>query len=80
MNYLIFNQNFDFIPHLSYKASNSSLSGSSFEAATTAISGISCLVFPLSNLLSFKIVRRELRMAELALKISSRKATDAVGR
>ena len=34
----------------------------------------------MSKRLSFRIVRREFRMAEFALKISSRNATEAVGR
>ena len=68
------------VPYLSYSASNSSLSGNSLDAATTASSGMLCLVRPLSNRLSFRIVKREFKMAELALKISSKNATEAVGR
>jgi hypothetical protein len=37
-------------------------------------------VVPLSKRRSLRIVRRVFRMAELALKISSMKATEAVGR
>ena len=64
----------------SYKASSSSLSGSSFDAATTAKRGIVCRLFPLSNLLSLRIVNNEFNIAEFALNISSRNATEAVGR
>jgi len=68
------------IRNLSYKASNSSLSGSSFEAPTMQSRGTSILSAPLSNSLSFSKVSKALRIAELALKISSTKATWAVGR
>ena len=65
----------------SYKASNSSLSGNSFEAAIThRIGHSSRRPAPLSNCRSFKIVSRVFNMAELALKISSKNATDAVGK
>lgn len=51
----------------SYNASNSSLSGSSFDAPTKQISGTGTRCEPLSNKRSFKIVKSEFRTALLAL-------------
>mmetsp|Transcript_10043 Transcript_10043/g.14922 ORF Transcript_10043/g.14922 Transcript_10043/m.14922 type:complete len:318 (+) Transcript_10043:1073-2026(+) len=65
----------------SYNASNSSLSGSSLDAPTTQrIGQTSRDPAPLSKRRSFRTVRRVFKIAEFALKISSRNATDAVGR
>lgn len=82
------------IRNRSYNASSSSLSGSSFEAPTKQSRGTGNRLFPLSKRLrckcqenpmescyrSFKRVNRALRIAELALKISSMNATSAVGK
>mmetsp|Transcript_4323 Transcript_4323/g.9669 ORF Transcript_4323/g.9669 Transcript_4323/m.9669 type:complete len:248 (-) Transcript_4323:2204-2947(-) len=69
------------IRNLSNKASRSSDSGSSLDAPITHFRG-HCTRFPapLSNCRSFNMVRSVLRIAEFALKISSRNATVAVGR
>ena len=64
----------------SYRASSSSSSGNSFEAPITHRTGQSSRSPPLSNFLSFNIVKSVFKMAELALKISSRNPTDALGR
>mmetsp|Transcript_7245 Transcript_7245/g.26647 ORF Transcript_7245/g.26647 Transcript_7245/m.26647 type:complete len:302 (+) Transcript_7245:755-1660(+) len=64
----------------SYRASSSSLSGSSLLAPTIHVKGTLTLSLPLSKRPSFRIVSSELRMAEFALKISSTNATSAVGR
>jgi hypothetical protein len=64
----------------SYSASSSSDSGSSFEAATRQRRGTRARVAPLSNSRSFSSVSSVFKIAELALKISSTKATCASGR
>ena len=64
----------------SYSASSSSDSGSSFDAAMSVSSGTLRRAWPLSKSRSLSSVSSALRMAELALKISSTKATSAVGR
>lgn len=65
----------------SSNASRSSDSGNSLLAPITHFSGhFTLMPAPLSNCRSFRIVRRVLRIDEFALKISSKKATLAVGR
>jgi len=49
-------------------------------APTTQTSGVASRSTPLSNSRSFRSVSSALRMALLALKISSKKATWALGR
>ena len=50
------------------------------DAPTRQSNGTLTRSLPLSKSLSLRMVRRELRMAELALKTSSTNATVAVGR
>ena len=60
--------------------SSSSLSGSSLDAPITVSNGTLIRSMPLSNFLSFSMVSKEFNIALLALKISSRNATLAVGK
>jgi hypothetical protein len=62
------------------KACSASSTGTSLLAATTLSSGVGERPLPLSNSRSLSSVSSALRMAELALKTSSRKAMPAVGR
>mmetsp|Transcript_14974 Transcript_14974/g.45195 ORF Transcript_14974/g.45195 Transcript_14974/m.45195 type:complete len:201 (+) Transcript_14974:1396-1998(+) len=64
----------------SYNASSSSLSGSSLLAPTRQMRGTVMRSVPLSNRRSLRMVSSVLRMALLALKISSMNATEPVGR
>jgi hypothetical protein len=64
----------------SKKASSASSAGTSLLAPTTLISGVRTRPLPLSNSRSLSSVSSALRIAELALNTSSRKAMPAVGR
>mmetsp|Transcript_25098 Transcript_25098/g.41146 ORF Transcript_25098/g.41146 Transcript_25098/m.41146 type:complete len:212 (-) Transcript_25098:319-954(-) len=68
------------IKNLSNKATNSSLSGNSFDAPTTQRILQDSRLPALSNFLSFRMVSKVFKIALFALKISSRKAISAVGR
>ncbi len=63
----------------SYSAVSSSSSGSSFDAPNIVINGTGTRSRPLWKIRSLMIVNSALRIDELALKISSRKAMCASG-
>mmetsp|Transcript_7342 Transcript_7342/g.26747 ORF Transcript_7342/g.26747 Transcript_7342/m.26747 type:complete len:302 (+) Transcript_7342:637-1542(+) len=64
----------------SYRASSPSSSGNSLDAATAQSSGTEMRASPLSNARSFKRVKSEFNIEELALNTSSKNATTASGR